>query len=65
MEPKRASFLNTVAATGLAVSVAVLSYAGFQALFSSPLLSALTGAVVGGFVLGRVLRQSRTTTYRA
>ncbi|GGG92362.1 hypothetical protein GCM10007420_04660 [Glycocaulis albus] len=65
MEPKRAPLLNIIAATGLAVSVAVLSYAGFEALFSSPTLSALTGAVVGGFVLGRVLRQRREPAHRA
>jgi hypothetical protein len=65
MEPKRAPLLNTIAATGLAVAVAVLSYAGFEALFSSPILSMLTGAVVGGFVLGRMLRHRRGQTYRA
>lgn len=65
MEPRRAPFLNTVAATGLAVSVAILSYAGFEALFASPTLSALTGAVVGGFVLGRLLRNRRDGAHRA
>ena len=65
MEPRRAPFLNTVAATGLAVSVAILSYAGFEALFASPTLSALTGAVVGGFVLGRLLRHRRDGAHRA
>lgn len=65
MEPKRAPLLNMIAATGLAVSVAILSYAGFQALFASPTLAALTGAVVGGFVLGRMLRGRRDSAYRA
>lgn len=65
MEPRRAPLLNTIAATGLAVSVAILSYAGFEALFASPTLSALTGAVVGGFVLGRALRRRPHTGQRA
>ncbi|MGP1275520.1 MAG: hypothetical protein ACQRW7_08885 [Caulobacterales bacterium] len=65
MQPKRAPLLNMIAATGLAVSVAILSYAGFEALFSSPLLAALTGAVVGGFVLGRMLRNRPAGAYRA
>lgn len=65
MEPQRSSFLNTVAATGLAVSAAILGYAGFDRLFQSPTLAALTGALIGGFILGRLLRRRPQTGQRA
>ncbi|WP_158272130.1 hypothetical protein [Marinicauda salina] len=51
--------LDRIAAAGLAVSTAVLSYAGFLHLFGQAGLAALVGAVVGGFVLGRMHRAAR------
>ena len=59
MHSDQIPFLNILAATGLAVSAAILAYAGFDQLFSSPTLAALTGAVVGGGVLGRMMRENR------
>lgn len=54
-----APLLDRFAAAGLAVSTAVLSYAGFLHLFGQAGLAALVGAVVGGFVLGRMHRAAR------
>lgn len=54
-----APFLNRIAATGLAVSAACLSYAGFLHMFGQDLLACLVGAVVGGFALGRMNRAAR------
>ncbi|MFN3834906.1 MAG: hypothetical protein ACK4NO_03285 [Glycocaulis sp.] len=65
MEPQRASFLNTAAATGLAISAAILAYAGFDRLFENPMLAALTGALIGGFIMGRLLRRRPHTGQRA
>lgn len=59
MQNSQIPFLNTLAATGLAVSAAILAYAGFDQLFASPTLASLTGAAVGGGVLGRMMRENR------
>ena len=59
MHKAQIPFLNTLAATGLAVSAAILAYAGFDQLFASPTLAALTGAAAGGGVLGRMMRDGR------
>ncbi len=53
--------LNRIAATGLAVAMACLAYAGFDYMFSNDTLAAFVGACAGGFVLGRGFRQTSTT----
>lgn len=59
MQLARVPILNRLAATGLALSAAILAYAGFDQLFANPMLAALTGASIGGFVMGRMLRDQR------
>ncbi|MFW6413255.1 MAG: hypothetical protein ACOC0V_03890 [Oceanicaulis sp.] len=51
--------LNRIAATGLAVAAACLSYAGFLHMFGHDFLACLVGAVVGGFALGKLTRAAR------
>lgn len=51
--------LNRIAATGLAVAVACMGYAGFLHMFDQDLLACLVGAVLGGFTLGRLSRAER------
>jgi hypothetical protein len=56
MQLARVPVLNRIAASGLGLSVAILGYAGFLHLFGSGFLAALTGAMTGGFVMGRLMR---------
>ncbi|MCC5982472.1 MAG: hypothetical protein JJU26_12225 [Oceanicaulis sp.] len=65
MEPQRASFLNTAAATGLGLSAAILAYAGFDRLFDNATLAALSGALIGGFIMGRLLLRRPEAGHRA
>ena len=53
------SILNKAAATGLAVAVSCMAYAGFLHMFENDFLAALVGAVIGGFTLGRMYRAER------
>lgn len=53
------SLLNKIAATGLAVAVACMAYAGFLYMFDNDLLASLVGAAAGGFTLGRMFRTNR------
>ena len=57
MTRDRVPVLNRIAATGLAVAVACLAYAGFLHMFGQETLAALVGACTGGFALGRLMRR--------
>ena len=58
------SILNKIAATGLAVAVSCMAYAGFVFMFENTFLAALVGAVVGGFTLGRMYKADREAAAR-
>jgi len=49
-------WLNKISATGLAIAVACLAYAGFLHMFENESLSAFVAACAGGFTLGRMWR---------
>ena len=59
MTQSKVPVLNRIAATGLAVAAACLTYSGFMHMFDQAFLAALVGAVVGGFALGRMMRRPR------
>ena len=59
MQTRTAPFLNMLGAGGLALSAAILTYAGFEAMFHEPTIAAVTGAVLGGWTLGALNRRAR------
>ncbi len=59
MQTRTAPFLNMLGAAGLALSAAILTYAGFEAMFHEPTIAAVTGAIVGGWTIGALNRRAR------